>query len=450
MAKFISEHIAVSTHKGAPAIVAFTNTIAKSDNNITTIKIDVENKKGNIIAWGSNNRYPQEIIDLVSVNGAASSGLRFLRKAHYGNGLCLYRETLNEKLEKKLQPVLLDTQQEIKNFFKKSQIKRFAKETIQDLEWWSMAMPEYVLSDNFASINRVKRQKTAWCRFEEPRESSGLIEYVYISESFNRKNVDLEGDYVEKVPLIDSYWSAEEVREYCKKNKIKKFIRPIFYSLLNESFYPQPEWHAIAKSGWLEVANSVPELKKHLFVNQITAKYLIEIDERYFENIYGRDWREKKPEDRIKVRQTVIDEINEGLAGNDNAGKSIQSMLLVDADGKQYSAVKISAIDDKLKDGSYLPEASAANSETLFALGIDPTLIGAGIPGGLGAGSGSDKRESFIILSALKKTDRETTIEPFEFIQDYNGWDDTIRFGFENTVLTTLDKNKTGTETKTE
>ena len=56
----------------------------------------------------------------------------------------------------------------------------------------------------------------------------------------------------------------------------------------------------------------------------------------------------------------------------------------------------------------------------MFALGVDPSLIGAGIPGGkLGAGSGSDKREAFTILSALKKHDRETTIEIFEFIQQY-------------------------------
>ena len=72
------------------------------------------------------------------------------------------------------------------------------------------------------------------------------------------------------------------------------------------------------------------------------------------------------------------------------------------------------------------------------------------IPGGkLGAGSGSDKREAFTILSALKKHDRETTIEIFEFIQQYNNWDPSIKFGFENTILTTLDANPTGSQTAT-
>jgi len=126
-------------------------------------------------------------------------------------------------------------------------------------------------------------------------------------------------------------------------------------------------------------------------------------------------------------------------------------MKYTNAEGKQVSALTITAIDDKLKDGIYLPEAAAANSEILVAIGVDATLIGgAGIPGGaLGAGSGSDKREAFLILQALSKTNRETTLEIFEFIQQYNNWDPTITPSFENTILTTLDKNPTGTQKTT-
>jgi hypothetical protein len=182
----------------------------------------------------------------------------------------------------------------------------------------------------------------------------------------------------------------------------------------------------------------------------MTIKYIIEIDERYFDGLYRENWVKMKPEERQTIRKDIIDEINASLSGNENAGKSIQSMQLVGTDGKPFSAVKITAIDDKLKDGSYLPEAEAANSEVLFALGVDPSLIGAGIPGGkLGAGSGSDKREAFTILSALYKTNRETTLEVYDFISQYNSWDSTIRASFESTVLTTLDKNPTGSKTTT-
>jgi hypothetical protein len=448
---FLGTKIAVSTlSNGAVAAYTFKNSADNLDSQVTAVKVEVKDKVGEIASWGKNNDYPQQIIKNVRVNGAASSGIRFLRKAHYGNGLVLVRDTVDQAGKKAPQVVPITDVQEINDFFLKSQMNRFWKETILDLEWFSIAFPEYILSENYQTINRVKRQKTAWCRFEMMNKESGLVEHVYISEKFGKETVSLDSDYIEKVPLIDSYWSVEQVKKYCQDNKIKKFIRPVFYPLLDEAFYPESEWHAIVKSGWLDVANSVPALKKSLFQNQMTIKYIIEIDERYFDGLYRENWVKMKPEERQTIRKDIIDEINASLSGNENAGKSIQSMQLVGTDGKPYSAVKITSIDDKLKDGSYLPEAEAANSEVLFALGVDPSLIGAGIPGGkLGAGSGSDKREAFTILSALYKTNRETTLEVYDFISQYNSWDSTIRASFESTVLTTLDKNPTGSKTTT-
>jgi hypothetical protein len=373
-----------------------------------------------------------------------------LRKAHYGNGLILVRDKANDQGKKEIQMVDPSEIPAIQEFFLNSQMNRFWKETITDLEYFSIAFPEYILSENFKTINRVRRQKTAWCRFSLPNKENNLVEYVYISEKFGKEAVDASSEYVEEVSLIDSYWSPDQVKEYCKVNNIKKFIRPIFYPLIDEAMYPKSEWHAVVESGWLDVANSVPELKKAIFQNQMVIKYLVEIDERYLKAVYQENWVKFTPDERIDIRNKIIDTVNDSLTGNANAGKTIQSMKIVGEDGKAYPAIEITAIDDKLKDGSYLPEAEAANSEVLFALGVDPSLIGAGIPGGkLGAGSGSDKREAFTILSALFKTNRETTLEVYDFISQYNGWDKTIRAAFENTILTTLDANPTGSKSIT-
>lgn len=447
--EFFGTKIAVSKlANGETAAYTFKNTSESLDSSVTVVKVDVKDKTAEIASWGKKNDYPQQILKSVRPNGSASSGLRFLRKAHYGNGLVLVRDVANDQGKKEIQMVGLNEVPDIQKFFQDSQMNRFWKETIADLEWFSIAFPEYILTENFQKISKVRRQKTAWCRFSLPNENN-LIEYVYISEKFGKETVEASSEYVEEVPLIDSYWSVDQVREYCKTNGIKKFIRPIFYPLIDEAMYPKSEWHAVAESGWLDVANSVPALKKSLFTNQMTIKYLVEINELYFQKIYNEKWAAFSPDERIDIRKKVVDAVNQSLSGNDNAGKSIQSMKFIE-DQKEYSAVTITAIDDKLKDGSYLPEAEAANSEVLFALGVDPTLIGAGIPGGkLGAGSGSDKREAFTILSALFKTNRETTLEVYEFISQYNAWDETIRAAFENTILTTLDANPTGSKSVT-
>ena len=182
----------------------------------------------------------------------------------------------------------------------------------------------------------------------------------------------------------------------------------------------------------------------------MNIKYIIHIDERYFEKVYKDEWATKKVEERMEIRKQLIDSMNDKLTGTENGGKSIQSMKFEDDKGNTIKALEIETVDDKFKDGSYLPEAEAANSEVLFAIGVDPSLIGAGIPGGkLGAGSGSDKMAAFNILQSLKKSDREFFLESLEFVRDYNDWDMNLNFGFEDTVLTTLDKNPTGTQTAT-
>ena len=46
----------------------------------------------------------------------------------------------------------------------------------------------------------------------------------------------------------------------------------------------------------------------------------------------------------------------------------------------------------------------------------------------------------------MMRLDRDFIFEPLYFVRDYNNWDQSIQFGFPDQVLTTLDKNPTGTE----
>jgi hypothetical protein len=410
----------------------------------TTVQIESTAGSAKIAAWGADNMYPSKVLEAARKNSSASRGISFLRKAHYGSGFVLMRDEVTDG-KKDPKKVPLQSLPEINEFFKNSNFHKFSLEVISDLEWFYISFPEYIPSENGENITQVYRQRAAWCRFGI--DEKGKITKVYISEQFRRGKVETEGDFVEVVDYIDPYMPVESVKELVKTKRLKKFIRPTMFPLIDEPYYPIAEWHSIIESGWLDVANAVPELKRAIFNNQISIKYLIEIHEDYFTNVYGEQWRRFDPSERKKIREDVIDKINESLVGNDKAGKSIQAMMLTDSQGRQYSAVKITTIDDKLKDGSYLPEAEAANSEILVALGVDASLIGgSGIPGGNGSGSGSDKREAFTILQALKKSDREISLDPFNFIKQYNNWPDDVYGAFENTVLTTLDKNPTGSK----
>lgn len=426
------------------ALVSFKSNNGQGDS-VTTVIFKSENESGEIAAWGPNNDFPQKLLKEVRLNGAALSGLRVSRKAHYGGGFVLAKEEYDGD-KRTITPTTVKQYDKINKFWKLNQMKRFFKETINDLEYFAIAFPEYILSKDFNTINRVKRQKTAHCRFELMDKESRSVKHVYISSKWD-DNAKVGTEYVDKVQLIDSYWSAEEVKEYCKKKKIHKFIRPIFYPLLDESYYPKAEWHTVFNNDWLAIANSIPKVKKSEIQDRLNINYHIEVFEEYFQREYIDDWEDFDADKKQEIRREFIDTLTEKLSGAEKGGQSIMSMIYKDDDGKPQPGLKITTIDKKKNDGIHLQDTSAGNQEILTAIGVDPSLIGAGIPGGkLGAGSGSDKREAWLILSALMKTNRETTLEPFEFIQEYNGWDDKLIGGFENTVLTTLDKNPTGSQ----
>ena len=426
------------------ALVSFAGS-QKADAQVTTVILHTDDGDGKVAAWGSNNDYPQKITKKIKGAGSLRSGLRTNRKAHYGSGFILTEEK-HENEKRVIEQKCFHQYPEIHAFWKRNQMKRFFKETIADLEFWYLGCPEYVLSNDYKKINRVKRQQTANCRYELMNETTRLIENMYVSSKW-AEGVDVASKYVTKVPLIDSYWSAEEVKEYCKKNKIRNFIRPIYYPLLNESYYPDPEWQSIDSSGWLDIINSIPKYKKAFLEDKMNVNFHIEVYEEYFERKYKEDWKSFTTTKRQEIRAEFVEELDKSLRGVENGGKSIMSLIYKDDNGTPQPGLKITHIEKGEEDGAYLDDTSAGIQAALTAAGVDPSLIGAGIPGGkLGAGSGSDKREAWFILSALMKSNRDTTLEIFEFIQEYNGWDDKLVGGFEDTVLTTLDKNPTGTQ----
>ncbi|MDM1441920.1 hypothetical protein HX056_01020 [Myroides odoratimimus] len=419
----------------------------KGSHSSTTVKTENKGNNSGYIKWGANDNYPQDVIKKVKKNGAAGSGLRLLQRAHYGNGLAIYKTSRDQETKKrKVDYYDFDEFPAINSFMRNNRIAIFTQGIIKDLEWFGIAFPEFVLSNDFKEIVSAKRQQASWCRYAMP-DDDGNVRKLYISSLFGTKtNIDVDkNEYVSYTTLLSPYMTSDEVLKYCKDNKIHKFVIPIFFPLLDESYYPIPEWHAIITSGWLEVANSVPKFKLGIFNNQVSIKYQIEIDEEHFKKLYEGEWIKFPIDKKLQIRDDLIKALTDNLGGTDNGGKSINSIMYTDSRGQQISTIRITAIDDKLKDGSYLPEAEAANSEVLFALGTDPSLIGAGIPGGkMGSGSGSDKRIAFNLLQSFMKSNRDVTIEIFNFISTYNKWEPGLKFGFENVVLETLDKNPTG------
>ena len=95
--------------------------------------------------------------------------------------------------------------------------------------------------------------------------------------------------------------------------------------------------------------------------------------------------------------------------------------------------------------------SAAANSEILFSLMVNPSVLGAGMPGGPysgNAGSGSDIREGLLVSMILSHIEKQSVLDPVEVMFEFNGLHD-IELKYRNITLTTLDSGRNTQESLT-
>ncbi|MGD1319530.1 hypothetical protein [Chryseobacterium sp. 2R14A] len=424
--------------------VAMVFSSAKNLPTHTPSKIKKSNGDSDVCNWGDDNLYPLTFNNKFKLSGTAIGGHDILSDVHFGTGFSLYRET-EEGETNDYVAVPFSKYPEISKFFRTVKIDLFYKAVIQDYEKWRWTPVEYLLSPDGSKIISIKRHDTAWGRFQVPNEKTGMIENIIINSDWESR--DKAYDIV--IPCFDQMLSVEELKEETKKRKITRFVIPHMDALSIQKVYPLVGFHSSVRNGWMDVVLAVPELKKYMFENQLNWQSLVYIADDFFAHIYQDAWKEMSNEEKEAKRVELVNKIDDKIAGNKGGGTSIISPFFRDkTTGELIKGIQIETIKKDNTNGDFLLDASAGNSEILFPMGVDPCLLGAGIPGGKNlSGSGSDKREAYTILCSRLPAKHAVTLEIFLTIRDWNGWDQNLIGKFPNVQLTTLDKNPTGQST---
>lgn len=370
--------------------------------------------------WGDDNLFPQNVLTDLEANSIALRALEKRRNVHFGRGIAAYRNVKGAEGEVTREII---TEGPVREFFRSNQINLQWIDLIGSLELFANGWVEFILNKEKKQINRVNILDSAYCRHSKMDPKNFRIAKTFYSADWPNPS----SDYFSVIPTFDP-------RKYEKGKAYPdgKFTYPVFYRSFNKSYYHLAIWNGVRKSGWMSIANKVPALKKAIMENQMTIKYHVEIPELYFRKRYpDADYTREQREGLI---QRKIEELNDFLTNVENSGKSLVTFSFYNETlQKEFPGWKITVIDNKLKDDAYLPDSQAANSEILFAIGVDPSLIGAShVPGGkmASSGSGSDKREAFWALNAECGPYREVTLQPLYFIRDFNGWGDDIEFDY--------------------
>lgn len=379
------------------------------------------------VRWGTDNNYPQRLIDAVMADPAAAL-LEKRRAMHWGRGLMFYRRRI-EKTKEIIDPVP-DEQvpQEILDFFFLNDYENFVQGCIADFEWWH-SFPVQYITDGTGKVLRVKWQRMKDVRSEQRDRQTGEVTKYYLSGHWPNPQ---EGFYI-TVPAFD-------------KSKNGSGLYKHQLVSIDKDYNPQPAWHGITR--WLHIASKIPRWILANIDNSINLKYHVKIPLEYFLKRHPIEAYKTGEERMAAIQKDEADlqqKIDAYLAGEENVNKAFYSKVAIDDNGKPLPGWEIIPLTNDIKDGAWLNAYGTASMAITSGVGLSPSIGGQVLPNGLGSGSGSDLREQFnFYMQVMTAQPRQTTLEPYEIIKRRNKWPKDLYLGYRDVVLQSTNENKSG------
>jgi hypothetical protein len=363
-----------------------------------------------IANWGPDNKRPLQIIADIESNPELAQTLYSKANSVIAAGLVYGHMVIDAQGVERLQPVK-DAQ--VEAWLKRTNIKKYLREAAKDFYALWHGFTELLMTADGSQVAAIACQDTSYCRFAL-QDEKGQIKHVYICANWDEV-ATADHETVKKRPLLDPYF---DVCTQIELGRQPRYVYPTAGTATGRTYYQPAPWHSLRSSGWLELANAIPKFKKALLKNQFTIKYHVQIPDWWWLQKYP-DWEQKPALKRGRIADELA-AFNKKMAGEEGQGNSVLTMVKTSPDGRAYDGWKITAIDDKLQDGKYIEDSQEACSHIFFAVGIDPTLIGATPGKGQGAGSGSDKRVAYNIQQLNSKPEADILLEPVQLAFDYN------------------------------
>lgn len=386
---------------------------------------------GNVAFWGDDNLFPQNSIALIYSNPDLWAALDWQVRALVAGGLIYGIETVDDEGNEKFKVIKDKT---VEDFFRKVDINAYTFGAAQDFYYLRNMFPQLILNRSRRKIVDLVRIRASYCRYHKQDLETGEISQVFINANWPLGGFEYNSFVL---PVVNPFYDPAEM---IRNDDQYIYVYPVSYPSPDSPYYTTPNWDSVRQSGWLDVANSIPAFKKALFVNQITLKYHIEVPSYHWKIKY-KDWDSLKQEAQVALMQKDLEQFSNMMSGTGNAGKTIMTHAMWDEDTRtMLPGWKITAIDDKLKDGVYIEDSQEATTKIYTAAGINPTLLGLTPGQGMGAGSGSDERVAFNNYISLCTMDVNLILKPLELIRDYNGWNPELKFRFRSPMIQTLDQ----------
>lgn len=430
--------------KDAQAVVSMDTAKIFDEKTLPPITVG----KHKVAPWGLDNSLPQKVLEKMDQAEIVGANANFNWQVGFGLGPKLVKLVRDPNSNKVVDYWEID-EGEPSEWFEANDISLFLMETLTDLSYFANAFPILVFDKEFKKIQFLRTREATFSRWGID-DSGEIINLLYSAKWGTHKAVDDITAY----PVLDEYNAYNELIAMQALNKKAPQIvcYPLYMPSPGRPYYSYPSWYSIFRSGWFDQIASIPSLKRAILKYKLGVKYIIYISPRFFEaQEKSAGIKADDIEGRTQLRNKLVQQINDTLAGEDNAGKSIVALKDIVPNGNGTTEEKYITIETIKNDiqSEYIDDYETGANVISYAMGVHPSLIGA-VPGkNSNSLSGSNIREIFLMKQALTFPMIDRALRPFSLIRKMNGWDKDVRVVVPEYIFTTLDQNKSGKQEST-
>ena len=394
--------------------------------------------------WGDTNHFPDDAEKTIRSTSVLQTGLNYKVRCCYGQGVVPVKVSgFDENNNEIFTPV---RDRDILSYLRGKPFRDYHTAAFRDLTKFGNAFPLLVFNNGGDRIVRVQILNARHCRL-----------------SIDKKKLLVFGDFKNSAPtkeetvvydLLDETDPGYDLMHRKETGKLKNVTALAFPRLKNyfsnNDYYAAPDWQSAQESGWIDIAHKIPEFLNRAYQNAMHLMWHVQIPHTYWEKQFPRT-EYKNMEERKNKIQEFMDNFEKELTDTKNANKSLFTQYYIDESGRTNGDWKITRLDSEIKADDRLSMSAAANSEILFSLMVNPSVLGAGMPGGPyagNAGSGSDIREGLLVSMILSHIEKQAVLDPVELMFEFNGIHD-IELKYRNITLTTLDSGRNTQESLT-
>lgn len=437
------------------AVIKISNSrnITQYPSDTGVVNKTINDKSYKIVPRGVNNDLPQLVANKVSKNPDLASNIPFKISMAYGESVLPVTVKVeagaNAEVKKTYLPVT--DQADINEFFENNNINDFIQNQLTDLIYFGTAYPEIITDQQLGASRRILelRHKDAVFSRLELQDENGKINNHFYADWANltqSPNIDVTPYLDPHSTILDlkrRIGAAPDATGKTNDEKQYRYIIPNNIYLPGSPYYSKPPFWSLFESGWYDFAQAIPEFKTALMKNQMTIKYMVYVEDTYFEAIFKEEAIKDPEEQKARITQEYKN-IQDFLTNSKNAGKAIFGKIKYKHDGKEVPSVKIVAMENKFVGGEYIQDSEEVSNIMAYAMGIHSSLIGSHGKGG--TINGTEARELFIIQQSLTRYLRDKVVKSLYVVKAINNWPPEIQFYIPNIQLTTLDKGTGSTK----